>query len=73
MRLGLETDSDMFDWARDDGVGNARKRAREVVLSIGKRRWRGGVGGGVRFFELTARPVEGTKLDGDLDTNWWCS
>lgn len=35
MRLGLEPDADVFDWAGDDGVGNPGEGAGEIVLGVG--------------------------------------
>ena len=36
--LGLKSDTDVFDWARDDGVGNAGKGTGKVVLTVGEAR-----------------------------------
>ena len=67
MRLCLESDSDVLDGAREDGVGEAGEGACAVVLRVGEGGGIGGVGGLVGGFELAARPVEGAELDGDLD------
>lgn len=32
--LGLEADADVFDWAGDDGVGDASEGAAEVILGV---------------------------------------
>ena len=36
MRLGLQSDADVFDGAGDGRVGDAREGAGEVVLAIGE-------------------------------------
>jgi len=32
MGLGLESDTEVFDWARDDGIGDAGEGTGKVVL-----------------------------------------
>jgi len=62
--LGLESDSDVLDGTRDDGVGDAGEGSGEVVLRVGE----AGVErcfGGVVGFQAAAGFVESTKLDGD--------
>lgn len=65
MRLGLQADADVFDGTGEDGVGQTREGAGEVVLAVAEL---GAVGGGVlqvALFEGAARVVEGAELDGD--------
>ena len=65
MGLRLQANTDVFNGAGYDGVGNASKCAREVVLAIreaGTKGARGSVGG----FETPPCPVEGAKLYGYL-------
>ena len=65
VRLGLESDADMLDWARDDGVGNTGKGARKVVLAVGE----AGVERrifGIECFEASTSFMEGAELDADL-------
>lgn len=56
MRLGLEPDANVFDWAGDDGVGDSSEGTGEVILGVGQ--W----GRVVAFGELSASPVEGAEL-----------
>ena len=35
MRLGLEPDADVFDWAGDDGVSDSSEGTGKVVLGVG--------------------------------------
>ena len=62
MRLGLESDTDVFDGARYDGVGDAGEGAGGVKLEVGK----GGVervGLCIGEFEASTGIVEGAELD----------
>lgn len=65
MRLGLKSDADMFDWARDDGVGDTGKGAGKVVLSVGEAGVEGR-GFGIECFETSTGFMEGAELDADL-------
>ena len=61
VRLRLQSDPNVLDRTRKDGVGDARECSRGVVLRVGERA-AGRVGGG----ELPPRPVKGAELDGYL-------
>lgn len=56
MRLGLEPDANVFNWAGDDGVGDSSEGTGKVILGVGQ--W----GRVVAFGELSASPVEGAEL-----------
>lgn len=65
MGLGLQPNTDMLDWARDDGVGETGEGSGAVVLRV---REVGGCkcrSGGVVLLELATSKAESTKLDGD--------
>lgn len=62
--LGLETDTDVLDRAREDGISDTGETSGHVVLAIGQ----AGVGVFllIESFKASARLVEGTELHANL-------
>jgi len=68
MRLRLQANPHVLNRTRDNSVGEAAKRAREVELSvteIGRRL----SGSQISSFEPAAGVVEAAELDGDAGTD----
>lgn len=63
MGLGLQPDTDMLDWARDDGISETGEGSGAVVLRI--REVGGGEcrSGGIVGLELAAGKAECAELD----------
>ena len=60
--LSLQPYTDMFYGTRNDRVGDASESASEVILAVGESRIEG-PSVMVPGLELTASPMEGTKLN----------
>lgn len=74
MRLGLQTNTDMLNWAGDNRVGDTRKSTSAIILCV---REVGVLTTGavlVIDLELAFGITEGTELDRNTgsDTNEWC-
>lgn len=73
MRLGLQTNTDMLNWAGNNGIGDTSKSTSTIILRV---REVGVLTTGtvlVVDLELASGITEGTKLDGytGSDTDQW--
>lgn len=69
MGLGLQPNTDMLDWARDDGVSETGEGSSTPVLSV---REVGGCecrSGGIVGLELATSKAVCAELDGDAGTD----
>ena len=62
--LSLKSNSDMLNWAGDDGVGNSSESPGSVVLGVGKVTVLATGTVAVVVLELAFGEAKGTKLDG---------
>ena len=69
MRLSLQSDSDMFDRAGENGVRDTSKRASGIVLAVRQCCGTLGVSMEVPLLELAASIVEGAELNRNTGTN----
>lgn len=67
MRLRLQSNAYVFDWAGEDGIGDAGEGAGGIELCVGE--LRGVRSDNVTAFEPAARGVEGAELNGDTGAN----
>lgn len=68
MRLCLQADSYVLNWARDDRVGNTGECTGEVILPVTEIR-RGVSGSQVSSFQPAAGVVEAAELNRDAGTD----
>ena len=70
MRLSLQSDADVLDWAGHDAVGDTGECAGEIVLRIAQLTVRI-CGRSIESGELASCVVKGAELDRDLLTSIW--